>query len=84
MEHESILYFNIYIYWEWLIIVFLLAFWLDPDQILWYLTPVLRLVTQKSNLLHITLKNSNALYYMISPWKKVISYITGYIHVAPR
>lgn len=28
------------------------------------------LVTQKSNILHITLKNSNALHYLITPWRK--------------
>ena len=30
----------------------------------------LGLVTQKSNILHITLKNSNAIIDMITPWRK--------------
>ena len=32
--------------------------------------PVLGVVTQKSYILHITLKNSNALHHMITPWRK--------------
>ena len=33
------------------------------------LGPELGFATQKSNILHITLKNSNALHYTITPWR---------------